>query len=364
MRRGSYRKSPARGTNDTMTRTSSEGKKLTATVLNIQRMSTEDGPGIRTTVFFKGCGLACAWCHNPESISGRPQVQWIENRCIGCATCVEACPEGALRLDGSGMTIDRDICTGCGICADVCPSTAMELLGKEWELEMLVREVEKDRAYFEQSGGGITASGGEPTVQAPFVSEFLRHCRERGLHTALDTCGYASRRSLEAVLPHADLVLFDLKIMDSEEHRRRTGALNERILENLLFVRDFKKGSGRPLSLWIRTPLIPGATATVENLTAIAGFIAENLAGSVERWELCSFNNLCRDKYRRLGMEWEFQDTPLLSRSSLDELVEAARKMLPDPSIAQWTGAPRVEKEAATVHTKGHLKLVKGCATC
>ncbi|MBP7604231.1 MAG: glycyl-radical enzyme activating protein [Spirochaetes bacterium] len=347
-----------------MIRENTETKASAATVLNIQRMSTEDGPGIRTTVFFKGCGLSCAWCHNPESISAKPQVQWIENRCIGCRSCVEACPEGALSFGGSGVSIDRTRCAGCGACAEACPSTAMELLGKRWELDELVREVEKDRAYFEQSGGGITASGGDPTVQAPFVAEFLRRCRERGLHTALDTCGHAPRRALEIILPHADMVLFDIKILDAEEHRRRTGASNERILENLLYVRDYMKRSERPTALWIRTPLIPDATATLENVTAIASFIADNLAGSVERWELCSFNNLCRDKYRRLGIDWEFRDTPLLPRSSLDELAEAARRRLPDPAIVQWTGAPRVEKDPAAEPGKGHLRLVKGCASC
>ncbi len=338
--------------------------KPSATVLNIQRMSTEDGPGIRTTVFFKGCGLSCSWCHNPESISSKPQVQWIENRCIGCRSCVEACAENAISFEAAGLVIDRTRCTGCGACADACPSTAMELLGKKWELDDLVREVEKDRAYFEQSGGGITASGGDPTVQAMFVADFLRECGARGLHTALDTCGYSSRQALETILPHADLVLFDLKIMDSGEHKRRTGAPNERILENILFVRDYMKASGRPTSLWIRTPLIPEATATVENVGAIGAFIAENLGPVIERWELCSFNNLCRDKYRRLGIDWEFRDTPLLSRASLDELADTARRCLADPSIVQWTGAPRVEKTADGGTEKRHLKLVKGCTTC
>ncbi|MCU0845679.1 MAG: glycyl-radical enzyme activating protein [Spirochaetes bacterium] len=336
----------------------------TATVLNIQRMSTEDGPGIRTTVFFKGCGLSCSWCHNPESISLKPQVQWIENRCIGCRSCVAACPEGALVFGAAGVVIDRERCAGCGACADACPSTAMELLGRKWALEDLVREVEKDRAYFEQSGGGVTASGGDPTVQAPFVAEFLRECTLRGLHTALDTCGYSSRQALETILPHADMVLFDLKILDSAEHRRRTGAPNERILENILFVCDYMKASGRPSSLWIRTPLIPGATATPENIAAIGAFIAQNLESAIERWELCSFNNLCRDKYRRLGIDWEFRDTALLSRDDLDGLAAVARRALSNPSIVQWTGAPRVEKDSDGGPGKRHLTLVKGCTTC
>lgn len=351
-----------------MTRVIGEtGTEPTARVLNIQRMSTEDGPGIRTTVFFKGCGLSCLWCHNPESISAKPQVQWVETKCIGCGTCIAVCPQKALRDNGNAIEIDRDLCTGCGKCADECPATAMEFLGKPWRVDELVAEVEKDRAYFENSGGGVTASGGDPTVQAPFVEAFLKGCMGRGLHTALDTCGMCSFRALENLLPYSDLVLYDLKEMDPLLHEKFTGSRNERIIENLLSLRDVMRASGRPSELWLRTPLIPGATATEENITEIGRFIAGKMGDTVSRWELCSFNNLCRDKYRRLGLDWTYKSSQLLTREFLDRLTETARRSGIDPRIVQWTGATRVEgREDASREKDGtsHLRLVKGCPSC
>ena len=160
-------------------------------------MSTEDGPGLRTTVFFKGCSLACAWCHNPESISRLPQIHWIGSRCIGCRTCLDTCPLQALSMSAQGVVIDRDVCNGCGLCAEECPSTALELLGEAWTLEDLVQEVIKDRVYFEKSNGGVTISGGEPTLQADFAAEFLKQLRAQGMKTAIDTCGLCSTAALE-----------------------------------------------------------------------------------------------------------------------------------------------------------------------
>jgi pyruvate formate lyase activating enzyme len=338
---------------------------LTARVLNIQRMSTEDGPGIRTTVFFKGCGLRCAWCHNPESISPKPQVQWIETKCIGCKTCITACPEKALSATPAGILIDRERCTGCGECALECPSTAMEFLGTEWRLEALIDEVEKDRAYFRNSGGGITASGGDPTIQAPFVAEFLRGCRERGMHTALDTCGSCPTQALDRLLPHADLVLYDLKLMDPMMHERYTGHVNDSVIQNILRVKDYIVRNGNLPELWIRTPLIPGATATTENIAAVGRFIAEKMDGVVKKWELCAFNNLCRDKYRRLGLEWEFKEARLLAREFLDEMSEAARSSGIDPLMVQWTGATRVETTVSRDEgNNDRLRPVKGCGSC
>ena len=147
---------------------------LKATIFEVQRLSTEDGPGIRTTVFFKGCGLQCAWCHNPESISPKPQMHWIANRCIGCKTCLKVCPENALAFTAAGNRIDRKLCTGCGLCGEECPAGALELIGKQWTLQDLTAEVLKDRSYFEKSGGGITLGGGEPILQATFCRDFLK----------------------------------------------------------------------------------------------------------------------------------------------------------------------------------------------
>ena len=311
-----------------------------ALILHLQRLSTEDGPGIRTTVFFKGCPLRCTWCHNPESISPKPQVQWLEYRCLGCGACVEACPDGCLTRTEAGVVIDRARCTGCGTCAEVCPANAMELLGTRIGVEELVAEVCKDRAFFATSGGGVTVSGGEPTMQAGFVAAFLRRLKEQGISTALDTCGLTAAASLDQILPHTDIVLFDLKEMDPEKHVAFTGRPNRPILDALLFVRDHLAPGAR---LWIRTPLIPGATATPENLRGIGAFLADQLDGRVERWELCAFNNLCRDKYRRLGLDWRFAETPLLTIDELAALAECARQSGVRPEIVAATGSTRSE---------------------
>ena len=318
-------------------------EKNQATILEIVRMSTEDGPGIRTTVFFKGCTLNCAWCHNPESISIKPQLQWVGSRCIGCKTCLEVCKENALTLTETGMQIDRSRCTGCGDCAAECPGTAMELMGKIWHLDDLVEEVIKDRAYFETSGGGVTISGGEPTMQAGFAGAFLKALRQKGLHTALDTCGHCSREALNQTLPYAALVLFDMKLITPEAHKKFTGHDNKRILDNLLYVANYIRSHVYPSELWIRTPIIPNATANSENISGIGQFIASHLNDVVQRWELCAFNNLCRDKYYRLDQPWAFSDENLLTKSFLDELTDTAKHSGVDPGIVMPTGATRME---------------------
>ena len=310
-----------------------------AVILEIQRMSTEDGPGIRTTVFFKGCTLRCAWCHNPESLSPKPQIHWVGVRCIGCGICIKACPNKALSSTDKGISIDRKVCAGCGACAKECPSTAMELLGKTWELHALIREVLKDRAYFEKSGGGVTISGGEPTAQARFSAAFLKGLQDAGIHTALDTCGMCPKENLEMILPHADLVLFDIKLIDSARHKALTGAANDLILSNLATVARSMKERGAPSELWIRTPVIPEATSSRENVAAIGRYLAANLNGAVSRWELCSFNNLCRDKYVRLGMDWAYKEYGLVAKSAMEDLAAAAADSGVDPKIVHWSGA-------------------------
>ncbi len=316
-----------------------------ALVLEIQRMSTEDGPGIRTTVFLKGCYLKCTWCHNPESISTRPQVQWIRSRCIGCETCLEVCPNGALSHAEDGILIDRSICEGCGLCANECPSTALELLGKKWVLDSLIAEVVKDKAYFDKSGGGVTVSGGEPVVQARFVAAFFAGLRKQGIQTALDTCGLCTREVLDSLLRHTSMVLYDIKEIDSEKHRRFTGSPNETILENLIHVSENMRAIAHPEQLWIRTPIIPGATARVDNIRGIGEFIASRLGDSVRRWDLCSFNNLCRDKYIRLGMDWPFKNTELLTKEFMEELAEVARNSGVNPDIVHWSGSTKLDDE-------------------
>jgi pyruvate formate lyase activating enzyme len=318
-------------------------KSLKGLILHLQRFSTEDGPGIRTTIFFKGCPLHCLWCHNPESISMEPQIQWLENRCIGCGTCIKTCPLGCLTKTEQGVVIDRELCTGCGDCAETCPANAMELLGRQVSLDELVEELIKDQIYFEKSGGGVTLSGGEPLMQPDFAAALLHRLKKRDVNTAIDTCGVCSTSSLDKLLLYTDIVLFDLKEAEPEKHYGFTGLHNQRIFDNLIYIRDYIVKRAPEKILWIRTPLIPEATATRDNITNLGAFITKNLAGVVQRWDLCAFNNLCRDKYRRLGIAWQYASTPLMTKDAVRELEQCAKLSGVDPEIVIATGATRVE---------------------
>ena len=299
-------------------------------VLDIQRMSTEDGPGLRTTVFLKGCPLACAWCHNPESISPASHVEWLGVRCIGCRTCVAVCPQHGIRLDEAGVHTSEQ-CVACGTCTRECPTGALELKGTAYGIDELFATVMKDRAYWGKDGG-VTLSGGEATLQWREAVPLLAKFKAAGVHTAVDTCGLAKREVFDALMPVTDLFLYDLKLADSEEHRRFTGQPNGLILENF----EYLVAAGA--RLWVRTPIIPGATDTDANIAALAGIVRDR----VERWELCAFNNLCADKYTRLGREWQFKGAKLMPKARMEEL--AALAVASGAPSAVYTGSTALEE--------------------
>jgi pyruvate formate lyase activating enzyme len=293
-----------------------------ALIFQIQKFSTEDGPGIRTTVFFKQCPLKCIWCHNPESILKIPQLEWFKHKCIGCKTCLETCSQNALFFDKNGLQIDRKNCNSCGECVEECPSTALNMLGRWWNLEDLFYEIEKDAVYYTKSKGGITVSGGEPTQQPDFVAEFLKKCKKNGISTAIDTCGYASKIVYGHILPYVDLVLLDLKHIDSNKHKEYTGVPNEVILENAIWIsKNLKKNEKK---MWIRTPIIPHYTAIDENIRGIGEFIVDKLDNFPERWDLLSFNNLCISKYERLDIEWILNEEPLMNEREMEYFFKIA----------------------------------------
>jgi len=310
-----------------------------ALIFQIQKMSTEDGPGIRTTVFFKQCPLKCIWCHNPESILKKPQLEWFKHKCIGCKICIETCQQGALSFNEEGMQIDREKCNSCGDCSKECPSTALHMFGELWRLEDLYYEIQKDKVYYTQSHGGLTVSGGEPTLQSDFIVDFLKKCKENGISTALDTCGYASKKIYEKLLPHVDLVLLDIKEINSDKHKEYTGVPNDLILENAIWISNYVKDNSK--KLWVRTPIIPNYTATEENIKGIGEFIVNKLHNIPERWDLLSFNNLCTAKYERLDMDWPLKDFPLMTKNEMDDFVELAKKI--GVKNAQWSGLTKKE---------------------
>lgn len=267
-------------------------------VFNIQYFNVHDGPGIRTVVFFKGCPLHCHWCSNPESISRRPELGLRRALCNKCGKCLEACPEQALFFDDEGvLKVDRQRCQACGTCVSQCYQEALTIYGKEMTAEEVFEEVDRDKLFYEGSGGGITASGGEPLQQPHFLAATFRLCREAGIHTCLETSGYASARVWDQVLPVTDYVLFDLKHMDSRLHRDLTGKPNRSILDNA------RRAAGSGVPVMFRMPLVPGLNDTLENIKATADFVKSLEGDNVHGIELMPYHRMGVGKYESLDRE-------------------------------------------------------------
>ena len=289
---------------------------FSGTVFDIRKYSVHDGPGIRTTVFLKGCPLDCWWCHNPESQSNLPEPMLRPNLCIACDACIEACSEGAIERAGGGLTWDRALCVSCGDCAEICLAGAREMAGREMTVSAVLAEIERDRPFYEESGGGVTFSGGEPLLQWRFLGELLRACREIDLHTTLDTSGFAAWEVFENILPYTSLVLYDLKHTNPERHRQVTGVPLAPILRNL------ERLSARGVPIWLRVPLVPGINDDEENLRRV-GALAARLPG-IRQVGLLAYHPTAAGKYERLGRPYRLAETPAPS----DEQMAAAASLL------------------------------------
>jgi len=276
-------------------------EKATAGIIfNIQRFSVHDGPGIRTTIFFKGCPVRCLWCDNPEGQKADPEMVFWKERCIHCETCIRICPYDAIKTPGRrSKMILKDRCTVCGRCLDTCYSRALEQIGKYVTVDEVLEEVYRDRIFFEASGGGVTASGGEPIAQPEFVTELFRRCKEKQIHTAIETCGYAEWSILEKVLKYTDLVLYDIKDMDPVKHKKFVGVQNKLILENA------KKVSSKFIPMVVRIPVIPGYNDREDNIEATERFISE-LRG-VKKVNLLPYHRFGEAKYKRLGLKYRLK---------------------------------------------------------
>ena len=290
-------------------------------VFNIQRFSIHDGPGIRTTVFLKGCSLRCFWCHNPEGIRPKQELQFFPDRCIGCDACIAACPQGANLKEGDRRLYLRDQCVVCGRCVDTCYAEARVLAGTEMTVDQVVEEALRDRAFYQNSGGGVTLSGGEPLLQREFTCEVLRQLKAAGVHTAVETAANLPWEVIEQTAPWTELFMMDLKHLDSDKHRWATGVPNERILANARKLARL----GKPVIF--RVPVVPTVNDSPEEIAAIAEFVQQlNAIGTTPDpfpLELLPFHRLAGDKYRSLGLESGATDFVPPSKEYLAQLAAA-----------------------------------------
>ena len=295
-------------------------------VSNIQKLTVHDGPGIRTLIFMKGCPLHCLWCSNPETQNPFPEIAYIQNKCIsnkGCRLCIQNCPNNAISIKSvNEITIDRNICDHCGECASACPSNALQLWGEYKSLKELIDICEEDRPYYWRSGGGVTIGGGEPLFQHTFVSKLLFSLKERGIHTAIETCGFANWDQAKFVFKYADLIFFDIKHINSTVHLALTGVTNEKIIDNFnQIVSNFPQ---KPVI--VRTPIIPGINDSKENISEIVQFLSK--VTSIKYYEMLPYHALGKDKYLQLGKDYPLNIESPPSPKQMAQLRRQAKESL------------------------------------
>lgn len=286
-------------------------------IFNIQRFSIHDGPGIRTNVFFKGCPLRCAWCHNPEGLAARTELSFLVEKCVGCRACESVCPRGVHHFEQNAHEIRREACTACGACAGICPAGALEMLGKRWTVEQVVQAVERDRLFY-LDGGGATLTGGEPLAQSAFALALARALRQRGISVCLETSGYAPAITLERIAPYINGFLFDVKETDPTRHRQYTGVELAPILENLRLLDQLGA------SITLRCPIIPGVNQRPEHFAALAR-LAKSLS-HVEQIHLEPYHPMGIAKAARLGRTAAYQGTDFLDPRALEQPAQFLRE--------------------------------------
>jgi len=289
-------------------------------IFNIQKCSVHDGSGLRTLVFFKGCPLKCPWCANPESQSYSKEIMEIPRSCIGCGACAQVCPQGAISPVDGEMLINRELCRKCFKCVDVCYAESKKIAGEEMDVDTVFKEVNKDRYFYQQCGGGVTFSGGEPLTQPDFLKELACKCKRNRLNTAIETCGFGSFDSFKEALSYIDSMFIDIKHMDSAVHKRLTGVGNEIILDNI------RKISTLGIPITIRTPVIPGCNDSEENIASIADFIKE--LPNIQEYELLPYHNLGASKYKSLGIPYTLEDVVPPTDDDIIRLVKLANRIL------------------------------------
>ena len=284
-------------------------------VFDIKRFAINDGPGIRVTIFMKGCPLSCRWCHNPESISTKIQKMYSASKCIACGECVRICPMEACELTPEGVVTETEICSACGLCAEICPAKASEMSGRYETVEDLIKVIEDERPFFDQSGGGVTFSGGEPLLYPIFLNEILDACGDLRIHRTVDTSGLASTRTLLETAKRTDLFLYDLKLMDSDKHRQWTGVGNKRILQNLQALAE----TGADIQ--IRIPLIEGVNSDEQNIEATASFVAA-LSGPRKLVNLLPYHDVAEGKSVKLGITCETASMASPSQADQERIID------------------------------------------